>query len=397
MAKKLTEQEQAAIVTLAKFLGKELPIDHRSNAGGIASGLVRLRKSPLSPEDVHGVLDKYGAGSAELETLIATKVLVATEDGTGYTLSVPEAGDGPCAIARAERPKPPARRDSRAISHLDTVRKQTPELNDIRRRIIDLDPRLWINGWLLSTPDAYVRYERELRSLDAAFAGRRSLGDGSLSLRELSYAVFGDEKFLSPDSEGRKLLHLMGLSDVVDCRPQPKMELLHHVPKHRRELRLVVSENLDPWFNMRNAMFLEGRKRILGERVHGVVFGNGYLVDDPHKLPDLLATLGAQKVEVLYWGDLDRAGLQILAKLTEMAQGRFDVKPFVAAYRLMLKRAMGRFPDPLDNEQTDQSGVAINGLELLEPHLKKKELTYLRELLDGARLVPQEIITARDL
>ena len=278
------------------------------------------------------------------------------------------------------------------------------------QKFIDLIAQMGYGSLQLYTEDVYTlegepyfgymrgRYsEDELRSLDAAFAGSRSLGDGSLSLRELSYAVFGDEKFLSPDSEGRKLLHLMGLSDVVDCRPQPKMELLHHIPKHHRELRLVVSENLDPWFNMRNAMFLEGRKRILGERVHGVVFGNGYLVDDPHKLPDLLATLGAQTVEVLYWGDLDRAGLQILAKLAEMAQGRFDVKPFVAAYRLMLKRAMERFPDPLDNEQTDQSGVAINGLEILEPHLKKKELAYLRELLDGARLVPQEILTARDL
>ena len=397
MAKKLTEQEQAAIVTLAKFLGKELPVEQRSNAGGIASGLVRLRRNPLSAQDVHAVLEKYGAGSSELEALLTIGVLVDAGDDAGYTLNVPDANSGPQAIAKAERPKPPARRDSRALSHLDTVRKQTPELNDIRRRIIDLDPRLWINGWLLSTPDAFVRYERELRAIDAALSGRGTLGDGSLSLRELSYAVFGDEKFLSPDSEGRKLLHLMGLSDVVDCRPQPKMELLHHIPKHHREMRLVVSENLDPWFNMRNAMFLEGRKRILGERVHGVIFGNGYLVDDPHKLPDLLATLGAQKVEVLYWGDLDRAGLQILAKLTEMAQGRFDVKPFVAAYRLMLKRAMSRFPNPLDNEGTDQGGVAIHGLELLEPCLKKREFAYLRELLDGARLVPQEILTSRDL
>ena len=397
MAKRLTEQEQAAIVALAKLLGKELPVEQRSNAGGIASGLVRLRRNPLSAQDVHAVLEKYGAGSSELEALLAIGVLANAVDDAGYTLSVPDAGSGPQAIAKTERPKPPARRDSRALSHLDTVRKQTPELNDIRRRIIDLDPRLWINGWLLSTPDAFVRYERELHAIDVALSGRGTLGDGSLSQRELSYAVFGDEKFLSPESDGRRLLHLMGLTDALDCRSQPKMELLHHIPKHRREMRLVVSENLDPWFNMRNAMFLEGRKRILGEHVHGVVFGNGYLVDDPHKLPDLLATLGAEKVEVLYWGDLDRAGLQILSKLTEMAQGRFDVRPFAAAYRLMLKRAMARFPNPLDNEETDQGGVAIHGLELLEPCLKKKEFAYLCELLDGARLVPQEILTARDL
>ncbi len=403
MAQKLTEQEQAAVVTLAKLLGKELPAAHRSNAGGIASGLVRLRKKPLTAADVTAVLDRYGAGKEELEALLAMDVL-SPVDG-GYELSVPtedradekDAPSGPRAIAKTERPKPPARRDVRTLSRLDTVRKQTPELAGVRRKIIDLDPRLWINGWLLSTPDAYVLYERELRALDAALAGRPSLGDGSMSLRELSYRVFGDEKFLALESEGRKLLHLMGLSDIVCSRPQVKLELLHHIPKHHRHLRLVVSENLDPWVNMRNAMYLDGRKRIFGERVHGVVFGNGYLVDDPHKLPDLLATLGADDVTVLYWGDIDRAGLSILAKLADMAAGRFEVEPFAAAYRLMLRRAMERFPDPLDNEATDQNGVQVRGLELLEGSLKKREAAYLREVVENARLIPQEILTAEDL
>ena len=392
MAHKLTEQEQAIVVRLAKLLGKELPVEFRGNAGGIASGLVRLRKNSLSEKDVRSVLEKYDAAKMKTGILVDLGVLVPQGEGT-YALSTPE----PRAIAKTERPKPPAKRDGRVISRLDTVRKQTPELTDIRLKIIELDPRLWINGWLLSTPDAYVRYERELRALDAAIAGRYTLGDGTLSLRELSYQVFGDEKFLALESEGRKLLHLMGLSDVVSCRSQAKLELMHHIPKHHRHLRLVVSENLDPWVNMRNALFLEGRKRLFDERVHGVVFGNGYIVDDPHKLPDLLATLDAEDVEILYWGDIDRAGLQILDKLAEMAGESFVVRPFVPAYRLMLKRAMKRFPDPLENEETDQSNVAVRGLELFEGELKEKELAYLHAVLDGARLIPQEILTARDL
>lgn len=407
MAQKLTEQEQAMVVELAKLLGKKLPAAHRSNAGGIASGLVRQRKRPLTAADVTAVLGKYGAGAEELEALLAMDVLEPVDGG--YLLSVPTREDDPAdaeksddarsqrAIAKAERPKPPARRDARTLSRLDTIRKQTRELDDVRRKIIDLDPRLWINGWLLSTPDAHTLYERELRALDAAIAGRPSLGDGTLSLRELSYRVFGDEKFLALESEGRKLLHLMGLSDIVSSRPQVKLELLHHIPRRHRHMRLVVSENLDPWVNMRNAMYADGRKRLFGERVHGVVFGNGYLVDDPHKLPDLIAALDAEDVTVLYWGDIDRAGLSILAKLSDMADGRFTVKPFVPAYRLMLRRAMERFPDPAANEPTDQSGVQVRGLDLLEGSLKKREAAYLRAVIEGALLIPQEILTAEDL
>ena len=407
MAQKLTEQEQAMVVELAKLLGKKLPAAHRSNAGGIASGLVRLRKRPLTAADVTAVLGKYGAGNEELEALLAMDVLEPVDGG--YLLSVPAREDDPAdaeksddargqrAIAKAERPKPPARRDARTLSRLDTIRKQTRELDDVRRKIIDLDPRLWINGWLLSTPDAYTLYERELRALDAAIAGRPGLGDGTLSLRELSYRVFGDEKFLALESEGRKLLHLMGLSDIVTSRPQVKLELLHHIPRRHRHMRLVVSENLDPWVNMRNALYADGRKRILGERVHGVVFGNGYLVDDPHKLPDLLDTLHADDVRILYWGDIDRAGLSILAKLADMADGRFSVEPFAPAYRKMLRRARRRFPDPLMNEETDQGGVRVVGLELMEGVLRDEEFDYLRAVVEGARLIPQEILTAHDL
>ena len=397
MAQKLTEQEHAAVLSLAKVLGRRLPAAQRSVSGGIASGLVRLRKSPLSEKDVDAVLRKYDAGDETRRALVDLGVLTPVPDG-GYALSVnPTVPEGPEEETPAASARPLARRDARTLASLDTVRKQTPELNDVRRRIIDLDPRLWINGWLLSTPDAFLRYERELTALDGALAGGSAVGDGTLSLRELSYQLFGDEKFLSPDSDGRKLLHLMGLSDALSTRPPVRLELLHHIPRHHRHMRIVVSENLDPWVNMRAALFLEGRKRLFGERVHGVVFGNGYIVDDPHKLPDLIDSLGAEETSVLYWGDLDRAGLAILGRLSVMAEGRFEVAPFVAAYRLMLKRAMRRFPDPLENEMTDQRGVPVRGLELLEPHLKERERDYLRAVLDAARLIPQEILTVHDL
>lgn len=407
MAHKLTEQEQKAVIALAKTLGKELPAQERGSAGGIASKLVRLRKARVTREEVLEILKRYDAGEASLRALERMGVLTQTDEADTYAFAVPSAEadatpDGPRAIAKAERPRPPAHHDapkrvSRSLSHLDTVRKQTPELNEVRRQIIDLDPRLWINGWLLSTPEAFLRYEPELRALDAALSGSPTLGDGTLSVRELSYQVFGDEKFLALDSDGRKLLHLMGISDVIRTRPQVKLELLHHIPKHHRHLRLVVSENLDPWTNMRNAMFLDGRKRFFNERVHGVVFGNGYLADDPHKLPDLIDSLGAEDVTLLYWGDLDRAGLSILSRLADMADGHFSVEPFVPAYRLMLKRAMRRFPDPLDNEATDQGRVAVEGLDLLEPQLKEAEAAYLRVIIENALLIPQEILTAQDL
>ena len=51
MAHRLTEQEHDTVLTLAKTLGRQLPSQFRSVAGGIASGLVRSRKSPLPAAD----------------------------------------------------------------------------------------------------------------------------------------------------------------------------------------------------------------------------------------------------------------------------------------------------------------------------------------------------------
>lgn len=313
------------------------------------------------------------------------------------TAKAPAPADRPTAPAPdSATPRP---RESNALAKAACVRKQTPELNAIRLKIIDLDPRLWINGWLLSTPSAYTAFERELRALSAAIDGEPTIGDGTLTRRELSYRIFGNEKFLAIEGEGTKLFRLMGVANLLRCKQTPKVEVVYYVPKPKKHLKLVVSENLDPWSNVRDALYLHGRKRILGKRVHGAIFGNGHLVRSASKLRDCLESLGAEQVTLRYWGDLDRAGLDLLASLVELTDGREDVtvEPFVPAYRLMLARAMKRRPNPLDNEAVDQHVPYEPGLALLRPYLTDDQARYLAALLEADRLIPQEIVTAADL
>ena len=58
---------------------------------------------------------------------------------------------------------------------------------------------------------------------------------------------------------------------------------------------------------------------------------------------------------------------------------------------------MERFGDPLDNEPTDQKNVPMTDLGPLEGRLKPREESYLRAVIEHARLIPQEILTAADL
>ena len=148
---------------------------------------------------------------------------------------------------------------------------------------------------------------------------------------------------------------------------------------------------------MRDRMYADGRSLILGEHVDGVVFGNGYLIDDARRLPELLASLECDDAEILYWGDIDRAGLQIYDRLRRVAEGRFELRPFVAAYAAMARRAAERYPNPLDNEASAQEGVPFDGLDDFCAELPEDVRGYVHAVIEGKRLIPQEIVTRVDL
>ena len=198
MAQKLTEQGQQTLTALTKALSRNLPTTLRSASGGIASKMVRLHTEVLDEDALTGILAGYGNDGSAFEQLAEAGVLVRAADG-GYLigelsqqlavrsateLAAPSSQDStePAAPAKrrarsrrgfdrdaagrpvfdrpdvarhdaAEQPAAPQRpRESSALAKAACVRKQTPELNSTRLAIIDLDPRLWINGWLLARP-----------------------------------------------------------------------------------------------------------------------------------------------------------------------------------------------------------------------------------------------------
>ena len=163
---KLTEQEQAAVTALTKLLAKGLPTPQRSSAGGIASGLVRMRKEQLSADDVRAVLTRYDAQAVPLQNLVDARALIAVGEGlfslgtasgevpnspapeqdpAGAPAATPsKRGGAPAASAAQGEPssgsakparKQIAKQPARGLARLSCVRKQTPELNDIRRQI----------------------------------------------------------------------------------------------------------------------------------------------------------------------------------------------------------------------------------------------------------------------
>lgn len=281
------------------------------------------------------------------------------------------------------------------LSDVPYVRRGGESETALREQIVQLDPRLWMNGWLLSHPGAFTLYERELRGIDAALQEGELPGD--LTRRQLAYKMGGNEKFFEYGADGHKLLRAMGADDLIGHRLVPKADMLYHVPRRRKSMKILVTENLDPWLDVRDLMYEDGRSLILGERVHGVVLGGGNPVIENNRLSGLLETLGAETIEVLYWGDIDRAGLNLLQRLQAMLEGRYKVTPFMPAYRLMLERAMERYPDPDQNERTTQENVEVQDFSSMLEGLSGEQAAYFSSIIQKCGLIPQEILTKQDL
>ena len=302
---------------------------------------------------------------------------------------------GPGKPRRSSRRGGAKSNNDQTLAKVPYIRRGGEGEAQIRAKIVTLDQRFWLNGWLLSHPGAYTLYEKEICGLNDAL--RDGMLPGDITRRQLAYQMGGDEKFFEYGSDGFRLLRAMGMEDVIRHRPMPKADILYHAPRRRKHMRVLVTENLDPWLDVRDLMYEEGRSVILGERVHAVVLGGGMPVLEHNRLALLLDSLRADTIEVLYWGDIDRAGLDIYAKLDDLLDAKYNLAPFTPGYQLMCDRAMERFPDPCDNEQTGQINIEVGDCSLLTAGLTPEAADYARAVIENCGLVPQEILTKRDL
>lgn len=398
-----------------QLLAKEAAAVEAEAAGEAVATEVATEESPVAVE-TDAVANEPQAEALLAEKGDAAEAAIELAEEPAAEPAAAEPADAPAAEATAEpaadeqsngrsggrarvrgRGRRGLERRSRGdnLSDVPYVRRGGESETALREQIVQLDPRLWMNGWLLSHPGAFTLYERELRGIDAAL--QEGELPGELTRRQLAYKMGGNEKFFEYGADGHKLLRAMGADDLIGHRLAPKADMLYHVPRRRKSMKILVTENLDPWLDVRDLMYEDGRSLILGERVHGVVLGGGNPVIENNRLSGLLETLGAETIEVLYWGDIDRAGLNLLQRLQAMLEGRYKVTPFMPAYRLMLERAMERYPDPDQNERTTQENVEVQDFSSMLEGLSDEQAAYFSSIIQKCGLIPQEILTKQDL
>ena len=252
-----------------------------------------------------------------------------------------------------------------------------------------LHPAIIKSGYLQTKPELYLKYEAQFQKLNHYLF--QTQASTSVSRKERSFAIFDEEKQLD-DSSFHGLLERLGLTAEVLCYyDTPEYCFNDYIPEREAQMTLLVCENKDIWFNIRRRMYEDSARVIFGVRIDGVVYGSGNKISEPGALSAYTQFMGADNVRYFYWGDIDRAGLNIFMSLVRN-NPQLDIQLFTPAYEEMLRLAeLRNIPDSLDHRGQNRNYEPI--YDLFSNEMKH----LLSDYIHANKRIPQEIINYEKL
>ena len=253
------------------------------------------------------------------------------------------------------------------------------------KEISALHPLLQSKGYLQSKPEEYKKYRFLLQKLDR-YLFCRSENTISISRKERSFEIFDEEKALDDKTFCALLEHIGITADTLTIYDTPECCFNDYIPNRKAHMTLLICENKDSWFNIRRMMFENNATNIFDIHIDGVVYGCGNKVSGMGALTTYTEFIGSE-VKYLYWGDIDRAGLNIYLSAVR-ANPNIDIKLLVPAYEEMLRLAQTRnIPDSDDERNRIEDYSQI--FDLVDQNLRN----LFKQSIQNNKRIPQEIIT----
>ena len=258
--------------------------------------------------------------------------------------------------------------------------------DDYSDEIRMLHPTLQANGWLISHQLDYKKYISELNQINTYLFSFKS-DDEPISRKERSFSIFGEEKIL----DGAGVKSLLSRLDIDEQKlafyDTPEYCLNDFIPERKADMTLLICENKDIWFNIRRLMFEDDKRYFFGRAIDGVVYGSGNRVCERKCLRTYTDFLKAQKVSYLYWGDIDREGLDIYLRLRR-DNPELQIELFMPGYEMMLSLSRAiNLPNSTDQREHKNTYEDIYSL------FDINTANLLREYLNQNKRLPQEIIS----
>lgn len=258
--------------------------------------------------------------------------------------------------------------------------------HDYSEEIRKLHPMLQSNGWLISHQLDYKKYISELNQINTYLFSFKS-DDEPISRKERSFSIFGEEKIL----DGAGVKSLLSRLDIDEKKlafyDTPEYCLNDFIPERKADMTLLICENKDIWFNIRRLMFEDDKRCFFDTLIDGVVYGSGNRVCERKCLRTYTDFLKSQKVSYLYWGDIDREGLDIYLRLRRH-NPELQIELFMPGYERMLSLSRGiNLPNSTDQREHKNTYEDIYSL------FDINTANLLRKYLNQNKRLPQEIIS----
>ncbi len=263
------------------------------------------------------------------------------------------------------------------------------EISDVAAilpEIRKLHPIMQESGYLQNHPDKFQQYFEVIVSI-SHWLFRNSEKPVAISRKERSFEIFGDEKKLD-DSGVKKLLNKLRIDTDKLCFYDTPANCFHdYIPKRSERMCLLICENKDIWFNLRKMLYEYERSELWGTALDGVLYGEGNRICEGGTLTEYTQFLGVSYVRYLYWGDIDREGLNIAARLFRN-NPQLEIQPFRVAYLQMMNRAE-MYKPVYSNDKRERMEDYTPFLSAFEAD----EQAMLNNAMEQNLHIPQEIIS----
>ena len=256
---------------------------------------------------------------------------------------------------------------------------------ETEKQIRQLHPALRKSGYLSAHAHEYLKHKEIIDCLNTFLFSKKE--EPPISRKERSFEIFGREKVLDNPEVKSLLRHVMITDSDLGFYDTPEYCFHDYIPERKSNMTLLICENKDIWFNIRRCMFEDHFKSLFGVAIDGVVYGNGNKVS--HKqgaLAEYVRFMGNPDTTFLYWGDIDREGFDIFRRTREV-NASLNIELFLPGYRKMIERARSIILE--DSPSSKKEGISFG---YLFEGFSEEEQAFLNHVLEGNKLIPQEII-----
>lgn len=256
---------------------------------------------------------------------------------------------------------------------------------EVMQKIHLLHPKLQENRYLEKHPDKYIKYQTAFQLIHQYLSQNPDLSI-AISKKERSFEIFHEEKMLE-DSEFLNILSKINLNhETLAFYETPEYCFHDYIPHKKDAMTILILENKDIWFNLRRIMFEHNASTLFQTKIDGVLYGEGKRIASINALSQYSMFLHCEDIHYLYWGDIDREGLNIYCSLVKNSEA-CDITLFIPAYEKMLELSTKQsIPNSNDqrNIMSDYSDIFL--LFSLESR------RILKQSLENNKRIPQEII-----